>query len=223
MKKKIAFLTMLVLALPCLLFAGCRKMDHYLSVVPTDREYKAVLHYSLETSSGGFESDWLVIRKTAFVAGQDRAVIYVEYGHDYDPDEDPETYDLSRTLIFVSGKVFSLNGDHWEAYAGSFGDKWSDIYGAYNKPDSFVYLLTNGVNYRSFPTDLKKETANYLEYDFGRDNEVFRISNDPYHLILYYTFDYDTTHTRQNATITYGTPADTIPCLTTITQEMLED
>ena len=220
MKKKIAILIALVFILPCTFLFGCKKMDRYLSVVPTDRAYKATLEYRSVSGSSTLEESWLVIRKSAFVAEENRDIIYIEFDYSFDSSL---SRDFSRTLVHVSGKVFSLNGEHWEAYTGSFGDKWSDIYGSYNSSGSFVYNLTNDINGRDFPSNLKKETATYLEYDFGRDNEVFRISNDMYHILLYYTFDYNDTHIYQNGTITYETPTDTIPYLNTITREMLED
>ena len=231
MKKKylnFALVFVLVCISP-LLLTGCnifkKAMDRYLSVVPTDQNYKATLTYRNQTSNGDHSKSWSVIRKTASISGETRQVIYVQYAF---TDNENHSSDFEKTLMFVNvaenqQTVLSLNNGTWEKHTGSFGDKWSDIYGSYSKPGSFVYEFTEDINGRDFPKSMKNETTDYIEYDFGRDNEVFRISNNPYHVLLYYNFDYQDTHIRKEGTITLGTPNDTIPALSTITEELLSD
>ena len=203
----------------CVLFTGCfRRMDNYLSVVPTDRNYTATMTQTLKTSSGNYTTDWKVIRKTENVCGENMVVIYVEYSS---KDNNNHANDFERTLLYVNSKVLGLSGENWVSYTGSFGDKWSDIYGSMSKPGSFVYELTDRINGRDFPQDIKTETQEYIEYDFGRDNEVFRISNDMYHLLLFYSFDNGTSSVSQSATFDYSEPQETIPYLSTITIDLI--
>ena len=149
-------------------------------------------------------------------------MIYVEYSY---TDNRNHSHDYTRTLLYTynnnEGYVLRLNGDHWELYTGSFGDKWSDIYGSYAKPGSFVYEMTQDINGRDFPTDKRVETTEYLEYDFVKEDELFRISNNPYHVLIYYNFEYGTTFNHKEATFTLSVPTDAIQYLSTITPEMI--
>ena len=196
------------------------RMDNYFSVVPTDTDYIATLYYRNQNSLGDYTKNWKVIRKSASIVGEMRTVIYVEFAYE---DLIEHYGDYSRKLLYVNGKVLGVNseGTAWEPYTGSFGDKWSDIYGSMSAPESFVYEMTQKINGRDFPVKYKKETSDYIQYDFERDNEVFRISPDIYHLLLYYTFDYGETHSRHEATFVLGTPSDSIPFTDTITAEMI--
>lgn len=206
--------TLFCIVTSSLTLSSClRQMDHYLSVVPTDTYYKSTLHYVLDTAVGGFTSEWLVIRTSENIEDEDRDVIYIEYST---MDNDETNPNIEITLIFVEKQVFSLQEDRWVPHTGSFGDKWSDIYGSMSNPSSYVYEMTMDINYRHFPTDLKKTTSEYIEYDFGKYNEVFRISNNIYHVLLYYSFDYQETSIRKAATLSLGKPSDTIPYLSTI-------
>ena len=220
MKNLFKMIISFALVLVCgVLFTGCfRRMDNYLSVVPTDRNYTATMTQTLKTSSGNYTTDWKVIRKTENVCGENMVVIYVEYSS---KDNNNHANDFNRTLLYVNSKVLGLSGENWVSYTGSFGDKWSDIYGSMSKPGSFVYELTDRINGRDFPQDIKTETQEYIEYDFGRDNEVFRISNDMYHLLLFYSFDNGTSSVSQSATFDYSEPQETIPYLSTITINLI--
>lgn len=220
MKNLFKMIISFALVLVCgVLFTGCfRRMDNYLSVVPTDRNYTATMTQTLKTSSGNYTTDWKVIRKTENVCGENMVVIYVEYSS---KDNNNHANDFNRTLLYVNSKVLGLSGESWVSYTGSFGDKWSDIYGSMSKPGSFVYELTDRINGRDFPQDIKTETQEYIEYDFGRDNEVFRISNDMYHLLLFYSFDNGTSSVSQSATFDYSEPQETIPYLSTITIDLI--
>ncbi len=218
----------LILAFVCVItcgvaLTGCSKiMNRYLAVIPTDQEYKATLNYTWGVNDSSYEEGWKVIRKNVTFCGQERIVIYIEYSYKNNKNHD---HDYERTLLYTynnnEGYVFSLNSEQWDSYTGSFGDKWSDIYGSYSKPGSFVYEMTNDINGRDFPPRKKVETTEYLEYDFGSYNEVFRISNNPYHVLLYYNFETGTTFNHKEATLTLGTPSDAIPCLSTITPAMI--
>lgn len=221
-KKNFWFIVALCLIMsPAFIFSGCIFVDRYLAVVPTDQDYKATLTYHTKSQHAEYIYNWKVIRKDALICGQNRTVIYIEYEFS---NANNSAYDFSRTLMHVNSKVLALDGTSWSPYTGSYGDKWSDIYGSYSKPDSFVYQMTQSINGRDFPTKYKIATTNeYIEYDFETYNEVFKISNNPYHILLYYTFSYDTTSITHNATLTLGTPIDTIAHLDTITQEMIED
>ena len=220
MKNLFKMIISFALVLVCgVLFTGCfRRMDNYLSVVPTDRNYTATMTHNFKTESGNYTTDWKVIRKTENVCGENMVVIYVEYSS---KDNNNHANDFNRTLLYVNSKVLGLSGESWVSYTGSFGDKWSDIYGSMSKPGSFVYELTDRINGRDFPQDIKTETQEYIEYDFGRDNEVFRISNDMYHLLLFYSFDNGTSSVSQSATFDYSEPQETIPYLSTITIDLI--
>ena len=165
----------------------------------------------------------MVIRIQATICGEVRDVIYVEYSF---VDNRGELSDWSRTLLYfydgTDGHVFSYNGTQWEIYQGSFGDKWGDIYGSMSAPGSFVYELTQDINGRNFPKRFKTATTNdYIEYTFNDYEETFRISNDPYHILLYYNYEYQTSHEVKQASFDYGNPTDVIPHLDTITANML--
>ena len=225
MKKRIlSFAFALLLLSTCFLMTGCFKSnDNYLAVVPTDQYYKATLSYRSQTSSSDYLYNWKVIRKQANICGENRDVIYVEYSF---VDNNHQLTDWDRTLLYfydgTEGHVFSYDGTSWQTYQGSFGDKWSDIYGSMSKPGSFVYEITSDINGRDFPKKLKTATTSeYIEYTFNHDNEKFRISNNPYHVLLYYNFDYETTHIRKEAGFVYGSPTDVIPNLNTITSDMI--
>lgn len=205
----------------CLTACG-KKMDRYLSVIPTDQAYKATLNYTWGVDGSNYEENWKVLRKDVTFCETNRTVIYVEYSYTNDKNHGS---DYTRTLLYTynnnEGYVLSLNGNQWVSYTGSFGDKWSDIYGSYSKPGSFVYEMTQDINGRDFPASKKVETTEYLEYDFGRDNEKFRITNNPYHVLLYYNFEYGTTFNHKEATLSLGIPTDEIQYLETITPSMI--
>ena len=79
--------------------SGCgRKMDRYLAVVPTDRDYSATLNHHLETSNGNYDHSWRVMRKNVNFCGQDRTVIYVEYSL---TDNNNHYYDVYVYLTLV--------------------------------------------------------------------------------------------------------------------------
>ena len=209
----------------CFLMTGCFNFfnDTYFAVVPTDQYYMATLSWRSQTNSSDYSYNWKVIRKQANICGQDRDVIYVEYSF---VDNGHRLTDWDRTLLYfydgTDGHVFSYDGSEWQKYTGSFGDKWGDIYGSMSKPGSFVYEITSDINGRDFPKRVKTATTNeYIEYTFNSYEEKFRISNDPYHVLLYYNFDYETTHIRKEASFVYGSPADVIPDLNTITTDMI--
>lgn len=225
MKRKfLCFMLAFVCVITCnIAMTGCGKsMDRYMAVVPTDQEYTATLTHHLEVgSSGNCDFAWTVIRKKVNFCGGNRTVIAVDYSlvdnnnHDYD-------YEISLLYTYndntAQGYAFVLNGNKWETDASG---EWSYVYGSYSKSGSFVYEITEDINGRDFPSSKKVETAEYLEYDFGRDNEVFRISNNMYHVLLYYSFDYQDTHVLKEGTLTLGTPGESIPYLSTITPEMI--
>ena len=226
MKKKfLSIILSFAMIITCGVFmTACfkKKMDRYLSVIPTDQAYKATLNYAWGVDNSSYVESWKVIRKDVTFCGAERTVIYVEYSH---VDNVEHSHDYTRTLLYTynnnEGHVLKLNGTQWETYTGSFGDKWSDIYGSYSKPGSFVYEMTEDINGRDFPSSKKVETAEYLEYDFGSDSEKFRISNNPYHVLLYYNFEYGTGFNHKEATLTLGVPSDAIQYLSTITPEMI--
>lgn len=224
MKRKIlSFMLSFVCVMTCgIALTGCgKKMDRYLAVVPTDQEYTATLIHHLETTNGSYDFAWTVMRKNVYFCGKNRMVICVDYAlvdnrnHDYD-------YEIALLYTYNDntnqGYSFVLTGNQWEA---DTNHEWSDVYGSYSKPGSFVYEITSDINGRDFPADKKVETAEYLEYDFGRDNEVFRISNNPYHVLLHYSFDYQDTHVLKEGTLTLGATGESIPYLSTITSEMI--
>lgn len=199
---------------------GCGN-NTYLAVVCTDKQYKATMSYNNKAENGEFTKYWTVLRKDVTVCGAEHTAIYIEYSF-VDNDDNSNNYD--RTLMCINGNVLSLVGSAWQSYTGSFGDKWSDIYGSMNQPSSFVYELTQPINGRNFPTKYKTATTDeYIEYDFKKYNEKFKISNDMYHICLYYNFEYGQTRNHQEATFVYGAPTDTIPHLDTITPEMIAD
>ena len=220
-KKCISIVAVSLLLILSFSFSACvgiRPMDRYLSVFPTDTDYLITASHHLQTSNGDHTHNFKAIRKTITIAGQNRVVIYVEYSF---IDGKNSNYNYDRTLMYVEQKVLRLNDTSWEPYTGSFGDKWSDIYGSAASSDSLVYTLTAYINGRDFPVDLKKTGAGYLEYDFGKDNEVFKISDDIYHLLLFYSFDYNDTHERIESTVNYITPPEEIKYTNTITAQML--
>ena len=223
MKKKFLTFALVFMFFACsLLLCACKNMDRYLSVIPTDQAYKATLNYTWGVDDSNYEEDWKVIRKDVTFCGENRTVIYVEYSYTNNKNH---SYDYTRTLLYTynnnQGYVLKLNGTQWEPYTASFGDQWSDIYGSYSKPGSFVYEMTQDINGRDFPSKKKVETTEYLEYDFVRDSELFRISNNPYHVLLYYNFEYGTTFNHKEATLSLGVPTDTIEYLSTITPDMI--
>lgn len=223
MKRKIlSFMLAFVCIITCgIALTGCGNMNRYLAVVPTDQEYTATLTHHLETTNGNYDHAWTVMRKNVNFCGENRVVICAEYvlvdnrNHEHD-------YEIELLYTYNEhtnqGYSFVLTGNQWEA---DTNQEWSNVYGSYSKPGSFVYEITSDINGRNFPADKKVETAEYLEYDFGRDNEVFRISNNPYHVLLHYSFDYQDTHVLKEGTLTLGATGESIPYLSTITPEMI--
>ena len=224
MKSKVFSIVLsFVMIITCgICMTACGNTDRYLSVIPTDQAYNATLKYEWGVDGSSYKEDWKVIRKDVTICEEERTVIYVEYSH---TDNNNNAHNYTRTLLHIynnnEGHVLSLNGNQWEPYTGAFGDKWSDIYGSYAKPGSFVYEMTQDINGRDFPANKKVETEEYLEYDFVRDNEKFKISNNPYHVLLYYNFEYGTTFNKKEATLSLGVPADEIQYLDTITPDMI--
>lgn len=203
--------------------SACKKqMNNYISVIPTDVTYKAALNYKWGVNGSNYIENWKVIRKDVNFCNKDRTVIYVDYSYVNNENHD---HDYTRTLLYTynndTGYVFSLADNKWEAYTGSFGDKWSDIYGSYSKPGSFVYEMTDCINDRDFPAEKKVENEEYIEYDFGSYNEKFRITNNPYHVLLYYNFETDESYNHKEATFHIGEVADTIEYISTITPDMI--
>ena len=202
LKSILSFMLTFVCVITCgIALTGCGKMNRYTSVIPTDQDYKATLNYTWGVNDDSYKEDWKVIRKNVTFCGQERTLLY--------------TYNNNQ------GYVLRLNGNQWEPYTGYSGDKWSDIYGSYSQSGSFVYEMTDSINGRYFPSSKKVETSEYLEYDFGRDNEVFKISNNPYHVLLYYNFKSSSSFNHKEATFTLGTPAEQIPYISTVTPEMI--
>ena len=218
-KKCISIVAVLLLLILSFSFSACvgiRPMDRYLSVFPTDTDYLITASHHLQTSNGDHTHNFKAIRKTITIAGQNRVVIYVEYSF---IDGKNSNNNFDRTLMYVENKVLSLEGNSWQVYTDSFGDRWGDIYGPTS--GSLTYILTSYIRGRDFPVDLKKTGVGYLEYDFGKDNEVFKISDDIYHLLLFYSFDYNDTHERIESTVNYITPLEEIKYTNTITAQML--
>ena len=153
------------------------------------------------------------------VAGEPKEVIYCSY--DYD-DKINDFYDDEGVLIFVAGKSFYLDGNEWKEDVSSLWTKWSMYYGQMGKSGTYVEFMTGPIENRLFPKRLKTaETEEYLEYTFKYDEETFRISNNPYHVLLYYHMDTGELLLNQNATLVFGEPNFVIPYLDTITAEML--
>ncbi len=210
----------------CLAFTGCfgKKMDRYLSVVPTDQEYTATLSFHNEISLGNEDFKWKVMRKNVDFCGADRDVIYVEYTYTNKISPD---YNCEEKLLYKynqntnEGYSLRLNENNWEINTNLFRGSWDSVYGSSSQSCSFVYEFTNNINGRDFPSDGKVETAEYIEYNFVNDNESFKISNDPYHVLLFYSFDYQDTHVLKKGTLSLGKPTELIPYLSTITFEMI--
>ncbi|MBO4569835.1 MAG: hypothetical protein J5689_01270 [Clostridia bacterium] len=221
-KKKIfSFMVAIICLISCAVgLSGCRKMDRYLAVVPTDISYDATLTYHSEDTNYNYDKEWRVIRKPATICGAERDIIYVEYSYT-DNKNNSDSYE--EILMYVNETVLVYKNDHWEKYTSSWGNywEWEIVYGSMAKGGSFVETLTGKVNGRDFPQDLRNETQEYIEYDFGRDNEVFRIANNIYHVLLYYNFEYQNCKTHQEATYTVGVSNYAIPSFSTITTVMI--
>ena len=232
MKKNFLRAMFLLLILPLgFVFTGCdlfRRVDRYTSVVPTHLQYEATLSYRNHTNLGDDLYTWYVGRDTREVAGENRDILYLEYAY---TDLENEAHNRTATYLFVGGKAFFLDGAVWADYESSTSpnkpyDKWNNVYGSYSKPGSFVYELTEDINGRDFAKrDKTDENEKYIEYTVDDGEEVIRISNDPYHLLLLYTFDYvesenNFSHVRKEATFEYHAPTKQI-ITTSITLEML--
>ena len=203
MKRKIfSFALALLMLSSCLLFSGCIiGYKTYLAVVPTDQPFYSTLNYSTksERDNYDYEYNFTVIRKSATVAGQVRDVIYVEYSRD---DKLNDYYDSSDTLLFVAGKSFYLEDGSWHEDVSPLWTKWSIAYGAMGKSGTYVDLMTGPISNRHFSHRLKTaETSEYLEYTFKYDEETFRISNNMYHVLLYYHMKTDVFEVNHNATL----------------------
>ena len=87
-KKKIfSFMVAIICLISCAVgLSGCRKMDRYLAVVPTDISYDATLTYHSEDTNYNYDKEWRVIRKPATICGAERDIIklqhyYVSFHH----------------------------------------------------------------------------------------------------------------------------------------------
>ena len=223
MKKRFLVFLFALLMLPtALLFTACGKMDRYSAVVPSDRPFYSELTYSNKSKEGkwDFEVHFKVVRENVHVAGEDRDVIYVEY--DYN-DKLKDSYDNSETLIYVASKSFYLDGNEWKADVSSMWTKWSHVYGAMGKSGTYVEYMTGSILGRDFPQNIKTVTDDYIEYKFKNDEETFKISNNPYHVLLGYHMDSKYETINQDATLVLGNPNFAIAHLDTITAAMLED
>jgi len=225
MKKRFLVFLLALLMLPtALLFTGCRKMDHYRAVVPSDQSFYSILDYSSKNLEDpckyDFDVHFKVVRKHAVVAGEEREVIYVEYNYN---DNLNDYYDNSETLIYVASKSFYLDGNEWKADVSSMWTKWSHVYGAMGKAGTYVEYMTNRIWDRDFPADSKKVTDDYIEYKFKYDEETFKISNNEYHVLLGYHMKSRYEETDQTATLVLGESNFAIAHLDTITAAMLAD
>ena len=230
MKRKIlTFILSLIIISSTFLLSGClnifNRVDSYLAVIPTDREFESTFNYSLETATGVCVMDWYVARTNKAVAGQNRDIIYLEYRY---TNPENETYNREVTYLYVESTVFFWHENHWEKYDTSSNrpyDTWSDVYGSYSKPTSFVYELTQPINGRDFAIrDKTNTTAEYIEYSI-KNEEVIRIANNMYHVLLYYKFDYvknvnEYSHELKQATFNFTAPSKVIDT-SSITQDML--
>ena len=226
-KKPIAILILtLCFIVESLFLYGCKfsfvKKDNYFAVVPTDTYYKATLTTHNENSIGNYDKSWKVLRKPVNVLEENCDVIYVEYSL---TDNIHENYNTSIILMYIKSTVLKFDGEKWvKNDETSFVTRWSHVYGSYSSAGTFVEEMTGKVNGRDFPVKYKTNTTeDYIEYTFPNDNEVFRISNNIYHLCLYYTFDYNDTHISQNGSIELKNPTDEIPALNTITESLFND
>ena len=221
LKKITALLSCAALLLCLCAFSSCRKMDRYRAYIPNDQPYYAVLNYINHGENYDWEYNYAVTQTKAFIAGAERDVIYIEYSLDDNYEPSNHRYDKNYTLIYVASKSFYLDGSEWKEDISSLWTKWSEVYGSMSKPGTFVDFMVNGVWDRDFPQDIKTTTDDYIEYKFKYDEEVFRLSNNEYHYIVYYHIKTDKIEITQNATVTFGTPNILIPQLDTITAEML--
>ena len=257
MKKKFIALLFAILILPCsFLLSACNPWrlvnDIYYSDVPLDLVYSATLHHYLETRNEAHDFTettttlYAVSQKYETVAGENYLVTYVEwrqighwwmYGGPYDSDE-------SRTFIHVAGKTFVWEGDDWVEPTSSYYT-YESIYLNINDSDSFRYNMTNklwsrfGNMHRELPKKYKTQTTSeYIEY-VCKDNEIFRVSNNKYNVLLKYSYDthlgsietQDATFNVNSTSVPHltangavnGAPTGTIPHLDKITAAMLAD
>ena len=221
MKSRFFALFLCLIILPCFMLSGCKLMDNYRAYIPNDQPYYCELNYKSKGSNYDWEYNYKVTQSNTQIAGQNRDFIYIEYTRDDNYAPSNHYYDQAYTLIFVNGKSFYLNGNEWERDVSSLWTRWSEVYGSMSKPGTYVDFMVNGVWDRDFPQNSKKTTAEYIEYTFKYDEEVFRLSNNEYHYILYYHIKTSQHEITQNATVQFGTPTTTIPYLETITAEML--
>ena len=221
-KKPLMFFAMSFVMSAVFLLSGCFSFyDTFLAVVPTDQPFYSTLTYSARNDNDNYnyEYNFTVVRKTATVAGEQKEVIYCAYNYD---DNINDYYDSEGILDFVAGKSFYLDGDEWKEDVSSLWTQWSMYYGQMGKSGTYVEFMTGPIENRHFPKRLKTaETADYLEYTFKFDEETFRISNNPYHVLLYYHMNTGELLINQNATLVFGEPNFVIPHLDTITADML--
>ena len=259
MKKKFTILLLTVFLLPCLLLStACanlfgNKPTLYYSDVPLDLVYSATLKRVLEVDRGTDPVTterttdlFAVAQKYETVAGEERFVTYVEWRQIGDWSRTQA--DNSYTFLHVEGKTFVLNEENvWkpESEIGSMFYDYNSRYANIVNSDSFRYMMTadiwlrTGGTHRHFYDKYKtKTTSEYIEYVFSGD-ETFRISNDKYNVLLYYSYDtqkgsrqvHEATFNVNDTSVPHLTPngsvngahTSVVPYLDTITAEMLED
>ena len=242
--------------------------DIYYSDVPLDKVFNATMTHYLESTSGtGFLDKtttlYAVAQKYETVAGTQYLVTYVEWKilmHFESGDHQYSEKFLHVTDGSYDGKTFIYNeqDDCWETEAQrntrASLDTEDDIktpfnnYGqAYlyiNDSFSFRYKMTSNLWLRSAlgPRQLPKKyiterTSEYIEY-VCKDNEIFRVSNDKYNVLLKYYYDtglgslesQEATFNLNATTVphltndnkTTGAHTDHVPYLNTITSAMME-
>lgn len=208
----------ILISIPLLLSSCNMGNKTYYSYLPYEEYYKATLNYVAENKNGGgsLSLNWTVLRKGAHICDADYDVIYVVFHRV------SNELVTDRTLMYVNGCPLVYADSTWNKET-DFLWNWASIYGGQSAPGSFVYEATQHINGRVFADKYKKsETSEYIEYDF-QDNleERYKIANNQYYYGLYYHLNNDVSETTIQGTFNLGEPADALPDLDKITQEMI--
>lgn len=205
MKKKIfSFIVALMVFSSVFAFAGCRSIVSYIAMLP-EESYEADLIYTHNDHVERLS----IVHRNETITGEEHTVCYLKYKWEED---DWETYlgvfDGSDWIIYI------LNGASWEkgSQSNTYG---SDYYNFVQITNLFLEnaLKTTGNDFRT--ETLVIENEEYLEYN--RSGDIFRISNNIYHVCLYMQYNLPNTLWKHEFTrFTFNESTTEIPYLATV-------
>lgn len=223
MKRKILmFVLSFVLIFPAILFAGCfgPKTTSYICALP-ENSYEG----DLTAHIGQYTENWSVIHRNETIDETQYLVHYLYYNV---TDED----DSERTYYYLGIWDENKEGnDKWVVYVLNDSNVWEkgtegkdidnhEIFGTdkYNFDYYGAEFNRHAVEARGFSfnreRNLVEENDEYIEYNL--DGDIFKISNNIYHICLFRDWGTETPCSHEFSKFTFNVSDTPIPYISTL-------